>query len=205
MKANMKRSLKDLAKSIQVGYQARGAVKEDAAGTHWLIQMRDLHDDGTIDRETLTRFTPDRATDPYAVADGDVLLQVRGMGHGAATVRGLPANTLASNHFYILRVDPGRVLPEYLAWYIRQPVAQSHLLRAAQGAGNVTVVTRPVFEALLLPIPPLETQERLVVLDRLHWRERTLTERLLAKRAHWLSLASLKCAEKAPQRGRKTS
>ena len=194
----MRLRLKELAESVQVGYQARGAVDADPDGTHWLIHMRDLRDDGTIDRERLTRFTPDRITEPYTVRDGDVLLQVRGMRHNAGVVGGLPENTLASNHFYILRLDRDRALPEYLAWYINQPLAQSHLLRGAQGAGNVTVVTRTVFESLLVPLPPLATQAQLVAVDRLQRQERALTERILAKRAEWLSVVSLHLAEGNP-------
>ena len=191
----MRLQLTDLAESVQVGYQARGAVDADPDGTHWLIHMRDLREDGAIEPEGLRRFTPDRATEPYTVDDGDVLLQVRGMRHNAGVVRDLPENTLASNHFYILRIDRKRALPEYVAWYINQPSAQSHLLRGAQGAGNVTVVTRPVFEALEVPLPPLETQAQLVAVARLQRREKELTERILSKRAAWLSAVSLQLAE----------
>lgn len=191
----MKRPLKYIAESIQAGYQARGRVKEDKEGTHFLIQMRNLGDDGMVARDSLTRFTPDRATAPYRVFDGDVLLQVRGARHHAAVVAGLPEDTLASSHFYILRVDAREVSPDYLAWYIRQPVAQSHLLRGAQGAGNVTVVTRAVFESLEVPVPPLATQTKLVELDRLQQREQKLTEALLQKRAEWLRGVGQRLAE----------
>ncbi len=191
----MKLTFKELAESVQVGYQARGAVDVDPAGTHWLIQMRDLCDDGTIDPTSLTRFTPDRTTEPYTVGDGDVLLQVRGTKHGAGVVAGLPVTALASNHFYIFRADRNRVLPGYLAWYINQPLAQSHLLAGAQGAGNVTVVTRVVFESLEIPIPPLEKQHHIVALDRLQWQERELTTELQAKRAQWMSALCLHVAQ----------
>jgi len=194
----MKLTLKELAESVQVGYQARGAVEEDTAGSHLLIQMRDLREDGTINTASLTRFTPDRMTEQYIVADGDVLLQVRGMKHKAAVVCGLPAETLASSHFYILRADRNRVLPGYLAWYINQPLAQSHLLTGAQGAGNVTVVTRVVFESLEIPIPPLEKQYHIVALDRLQWQERELTTRLQAARAQWTSALCLHIAQDKP-------
>ncbi len=194
----MKLKLQDIAQGIQVGYQARGAVKEDPGGTHWIIQMRNLRDDGTIDPGTLTRFTPDRSTDQYTVSEGDVLLQVRGVSHEAGLVSGLPENTLASNHFYILQIDSSRVLSAYLTWYIRQPAAQSHLLKGAQGAGNITVVTRPVFESLQVPVPPMEAQQQIVSLDRLQWQERALIQELLTKRAQWLSGVSMHVAEGHP-------
>lgn len=202
----MKMALKELAKDLQVGYQPRGAVKPNPKGTHWLIQMRDLHDDGTIDRKTLARFVPERAPDPYAVRDGDVLFQVRGASHGAGVVRNLPENTLASNHFYILRMDTGRVLPEYVAWYVNQPQAQIHLQKGTQGGGNVTVIPRAVFEDLEVPVPPVAVQEHIVALDRLCWRERELTDQLQAKRAQWVHALCMQAAEsRTMKRGTKAS
>lgn len=188
-------ALRELAKDLQVGYQPREAVKPDPNGTHWLIQMRDLHDDGTIERKTLARFVPERAPEPYVVRNGDVLLQVRGMAHRAGVVRDLPENTLASNHFYIMHPDTSRLLPEYLVWFINQPLAQSHLLKGTQGAGNVTVVPRAVFENLEVPVPPLAVQEHIVSLDRLCWRERELTEQLQVKRAQWVHALCMQAAQ----------
>lgn len=191
----MKPLLKELAVSLQVGYQPREAIQEDRSGTHWLIQMRDLGEDGVVRRNTLARFMPERAPEPYVVREGDVLLQVRGMYHGAGVVRGLDERTLAGNHFYIMRPDTGRVLPEYLVWYINQPLAQSYLLKGTQGAGNVTVVPRAIFENLEIPVPPVSVQENIITLDRLCWRERQLSEQLQAKRTQWLHALCMQIAE----------
>lgn len=191
----MKLTLKELATSIQVGYQARGAVPDNPSGLHWLIQMRDLREDGTIDQTTLTRFTSDRTAESYHVTDGDVLLQVRGVNHRAAIVRNLPKNTLASNHFYILRIDEKRVLPEYFAWWINQAEGQNHLLKGAQGAGNITVVSRGVFESMEIHIPSLEKQSHIVALDQLQWREHELTTQLQVKRTLWISDLCLQVAQ----------
>lgn len=191
----MKHSIQDIATSIQVGYQPREAVTPDPAGSHVLIQMRNLLPDGTLDVPGLTRFNPERDPEPYRVCEGDVLLQVRGTSHLAGVVSGLSDTSLASNHFYILRVDATRVLPDYLVWYIRQPRAQQHLHKGAQGTSNVTVLTRSVFESLEVPLPSLEVQRQIVALDRLQWRERLLTEKLNEKRAQWLSRVSLKLAD----------
>ncbi len=199
----MKILLKDLAKSIQVGYQARGAVENDSGGSHRLVQMRDLNDDGTVNRKSLTPFNPDRMTEPYVVLEGDVLLQVRGIRHQAGVVSGLPENTLASNHFYILRLDSSRIIPDFFAWYIRQAVAQEYLLKGAQGAGNVTVVTRAVFESMPVPLPTLEEQSHLVMIDRLHWKERDLVQQILDRRAQWTSNICLRFAEGQTKSSRK--
>ena len=191
----MKVPLSQVVKRLQMGYQSRQAVQADAAGTHWLIQMRDLQEDGTICRDTLTRFNPERAAEPYVVREGDVLFQVRGWRHRAGVVRGFDASTLAASHFFVVCPDTSRVLPEYLAWYINQPEAQDQLERDAHGTGNVTVVPRAMFENLEIPVPPLVVQEHIVALDRLQWREKELTTQLQALRAQWLRIVCLNAAQ----------
>ncbi len=191
----MKLTIKQLVKRMQMGYQPRQAVKADNGGTHWLIQMRDLQENGTLRRESLTQFVPERAPEPYIVREGDVLFQVRGWNHWAGVVRGLDDCTLAANHFYILRPDTGRVLPEYLAWYINQTEAQRYFQKGAHGSGNVTVVPRAIFESLEIPVPSLAVQEYIIALDRLQWREQEVTTLLQKKRAQWLHALSLRAAK----------
>jgi len=181
----MKVMLKDLG-SLQVGYQAREAVRDDPKGSHWIIQMRNLLAHGLVDRATLARFEPDREPDPYTVYNGDVLLQVRGTVHRAGVVRDLPDPTLAANHFYILRPDTTRVIPEFVAWYLNQSTAQSQILKGAQSAGTVSIVPKAMFESIEVPIPSLDKQCHIVELDRLQWREKELTTQLQAKRAQCL-------------------
>ncbi len=194
-RTSMKWTLKQLVKRMQMGYQSRKAVREDSEGTHWLIQMRDLREDGTLRRESLTRFVPERVPEPYIVREGDVLFQVRGWNHWAGVVRGLDACTLAANHFYILRLDTVRVLPEYLAWYINQSEAQRYFQKGAHGAGNVTVVPRAIFENLEIPAPSLAVQEHIAALDRLQWREAELIQQLQTKRTQWLRTVCLRAAK----------
>lgn len=188
-------TLKDLVQFLQMGYQPREAVQGDPQGTHWLIQMRDLTKGGTVRRDTLVRIQPERVPDPYLVREGDVLLKVRGASHTAGVVSGLPPATMASNHFYILRPGTPGILPEYLAWYINQPPAQTELSRGTQGSGSVTVVRRTDFENLEIPVPPLAVQEHITALDRLQRREQELTDSLLARRARLLGLVCLNAVQ----------
>lgn len=191
----MRETLKELMTSLQMGYQPRGAVKDDPEGTHWLIQMRDVSAEGVVDATSLARFMPERTPDPYVVRDGDILLQIRGWSHWAAVVRGLDEWTVASNHFYIMRADTNRVVPEYVAWYINESPAQNYLNRGAHGAGNVTVVPKAVLEETEVPVPPLSVQEHIAALAGLQWKEKRLMEQLHTKRKLLVSATCMQAAE----------
>ena len=82
---------------------------------------------------------------------------------------------------FVLRPDPGAVVPEFLAWAINQPRAQRHFDRFARGT-NMRMIPRAVLTGLEIAFPALTVQHRIVALDTLARRERTLTVRAAEKR-----------------------
>jgi restriction endonuclease S subunit len=86
---------------------------------------------------------------------------------------------VAAPHFFVVRPkEAGRIVPEYLAWWLRQEPARRYLyLRSGQGV-RVPVVRREVLESVLVPLPDLGTQRAIVSAAELCERERVLLEQL---------------------------
>ena len=97
----MKRLLQELAE-LRIGYQARTRIEPDSTSPYRIIQLRDVK--ATVDWDTVVHFKPEREPERYLVGDGDVLLSSRGGAHVGLALSGVPANTLASSNFFILRV-----------------------------------------------------------------------------------------------------
>src|ERR1044071_5991056 len=115
----MKRRLKDII-DIRVGYQFRGKVVPDPNGTVQVIQIKDTTADFKIRTDDLVPVNVDRPA-PYLTQLQDVLFLSRGHRLYACVVPKVPANTIATGYFFILRPRTATVLPDYLAWSLNQP------------------------------------------------------------------------------------
>lgn len=188
----MKVLVTDIAE-IQIGYQGRGRMEYDPAGESRLLQMRDLEDDGNVrDASRLLRVEAEgECPERYGVHDGDVVFQARGSRNRAFVLRGVPPSTLASSHFYILRMLNDMMLPPFLAWALNQPPAQAHLGGMTQGTTTM-LVPKNAFMTLDVSVPPLEVQQTIVELAALRQRERSIVENLERKKDELIRALSLR-------------
>jgi len=181
---------------IQFGFQARErrhARVVNHHGSHSLIQIKDVDNAGNLLIDQLSKITPTGSVDRYLVTKGDVLFLSRGQNNIAITIRQPLENTLASYYFYILRANPKRVLPDYLAWFINQPSAQAFFGSAGQGS-LVRMVPKSTFEELEIQLPSLNTQKAIAELDVLQKKEAHAMEHLVRSRKRLIDGLSLKAA-----------
>jgi len=164
---------------ISIGYQSRGRIEPDPISPYRIIQLRDVKE--AVDWATVISFKPDRKPERYLVGDGDVLVSARGEGHVGVTLSGVPANTVASSNFYVLRINRKDVLPEYVGWYLNQPGAQEYLRSRSQGT-YISLITKADIGELEVPIPPLAVQQQVVRVAGLRRMEQDLLRQLESKR-----------------------
>lgn len=196
----MKRVLREIA-NIQIGYQLPGRIPHDVNAAYQIMRMRDIDDSGNLNLEKLAWFTPHRDAERYAVRNTDVVFQARGNRNLAFVLRDVPAATLASNHFYIVRTKLDVVLPEYLAWFVNQPAAQGHLTGKAQGT-TMMLVPKEAFESLEVDLPPLDVQRAIVELAELRQRERALVQNLECRRDMFIRALSLRAIALGTEKGK---
>ncbi|MDS4040941.1 MAG: restriction endonuclease subunit S [Candidatus Competibacter sp.] len=175
----MKKRLLDIAE-FRMGYQFRGKVKPDPAGTVRVVQIKDIDSDLRIRVADLVTVTLDRP-EPYRIQVGDVLFLGRGHRLYAVLVPEVEPNTIATGYFFILRPNPRAVLPAYLAWSLNQPDFQESLRPFHRGS-HVPMVSRTDVEELRIEAPPLDVQQRILTLNGLLDRERRLCAAILEKR-----------------------
>ena len=100
----MKKRLKDIA-DFRIGYQFRGKVKPDPAGTVRVIQIKDIMPDLQIRLNELETVTIERL-EPHRVQQGDVLFLSRGHRLYAVVLPAVEPNTIATGYFFVLPEDP---------------------------------------------------------------------------------------------------
>jgi Type I restriction modification DNA specificity domain len=202
--------LKDVAE-IQIGYQHRDKshpITTGSASTHRIIQIKDLDLEERFKSEVIERggsvpyiwpgnlyqVTPAGDAERYLVSQGDVLFLSRGQRTCAVPILQILENTVASYYFYILRPNPDRVDPEYLAWFINQPTTQACLERLQRGS-HIKIIPKSAFEELDVILPPLATQRAIVKLERLRQKEAYTVSRLVQARKRLVNGLALRAAQ----------
>lgn len=181
---------------IQLGYQLRGkcqSSKINAQGTYSLIQIKDIDHAGALCSDNFVKINPQGNVERYLVTKGDVLFLSRGPKNIATIVEEPLNKTIVSYYFYILRANPTRILPKYLAWFINQPSAQVYLECSAQGSLMKTI-PKLAFMNLKIQLPSLATQEAIAELNELQKKEADTLERLAHSRRKLVDGLSLKAA-----------
>jgi restriction endonuclease S subunit len=183
---------------IRTGTTLRGrdATRPDTNGSCKLLRIGDISPDGELSSRDLPRIEPNEELkkDQYLLP-GDVLFPNRGTRTTALTFDLDEPNVIAGAQFFVLRVDPCRVVPEYLAWFLRSEAAASHFNSRRKGT-LVQVLQRKDLEDLPFAIPPLGDQKRIVELSELARHERQLSEQLTALKWRHCNLVLAAFAQK---------
>ena len=118
---------------------------------------------------------------------GDILFVGRGYRIFAVLVDEDLTQTVASPHFFILRIKSEKLVrPDYLAWYINHTRAQRYFSKHVAGTA-LPHINRQTLEDLPVILPPLQVQERIVNAHRCRLKEKALLETLIEKKKHFLA------------------
>ncbi len=167
---------------IRMGATLRGrdATRSVPTGSCHFVRIGDISQDGELLTEDLVRIEPQASVSEAAfLRPGDVLFPNRGTRTTALVYRLDRPRTLVGAQFFVVRPDVGRVLPEYLAWFLRTEEA-AHYFEGRRKGSYVQIIQRSDLAELELPVPPLALQHKIVEAAELALRERILAERLTA-------------------------
>jgi hypothetical protein len=170
--------------SVALGITLRGAdaSRHDPAGTHQLIRIGDLSEDGVIHCEepNLIKLDPEFAS-RFTLRYGDILLAARGTRMTAGLFHGKqPA--VAGGQFLVVRPLTNILLAEYLRWFLNLSSTQETLAGCARGS-YVRSLPSSALGDLEIPIPPLPQQHAIAALHDLRLREKSLMARIASQRA----------------------
>lgn len=165
---------------IRTAVQLREAVRPEEHGSHRLVQLGDVQDDG-VRAEGLVRMDLPRARSADLLQSGDLLLRSRGYSYRSAIVPTELAGAVAVAPLYVLRLHSRLVLPEYVRWYLNLQAVQAKLAGSARGS-HVPTVSIQAFAQLEIPLPTVDEQRRVVEIDGLLQAERALVKRVLESR-----------------------
>lgn len=175
----MKVRIKDIA-DIRSGHQFREKIDTDEDADTSVIQIKDIDQAGRLNTDNLDRVNVTKP-DVHSVSMGDVLFLSRGARPFAIFVNERLRNTIATSYFFILRPDPNKTRPDFLAWSINQPEFQDSLRSRIRGT-HMRIISKSDFQDLEIELPPLSVQESVMRLQRLLDEELELANAIQEKR-----------------------
>jgi hypothetical protein len=187
------KAIREIA-SLFSGYHFRGGVNHVADGRYAVIQAKDVDDSLRFDRERLVRVNLDVDPERYLVRQGDVVFLSRGLRPWALPISEPIRDTTVPSSFYILRTDPRRVRPEYLAWFLNHPRTQSELGEIAKGS-NIPFISMQEFREFSVQIPSPKIQDKIIALSRLRDREQRLLREVATLRSQFVDAVCFDLAQ----------
>ena len=179
--------------SVRGGYHFRGSAQNQPSGSIPVVQAQDVLAGGGLREESLLRIEASFDPQPYSVEPGDLLFLSRGHRHRAFVMSTPPPGLIAPGYFFILRPDPLRIDPRFLAWWLNQASTQQ-ALRGLRRGSNMPFIPLSVFREIPIQLPSLEVQRRIVRAAELRVVERELEDRLGVARDRFIDAVTLRAA-----------
>jgi type I restriction enzyme S subunit len=155
-----KYKLNDISRIIS-GYSFRSSVSSLSAGETFVIQLKDVCDDMSLDLDNVQKINSrDIETFAHAVQN-DILLASKGkqtVGYVDTT-----EDLLVSSSLYIIRVESDILLSKYLAIYFKSIKGQRELNKISLG-GYIKGISKKHLERMTIPVPPIDIQENIILL-----------------------------------------
>lgn len=175
-----KTPLKSVLYSISSGFSFRNKIENDENGDLLVVQLKDLREGYSVIGDNLTKVSSALVGRNYTLEKGDTLFIAKGSNNYALEFDLNRPNVIASSAFFVLRPDTATVAPGYLAWYLNQGDAQRYFKQNTAGT-YIPNINMGTVENMSIQIPPMETQMKIVAIDRLRKRERLLQEEIAGK------------------------
>lgn len=155
---------------VKTGFPLRKAAEEDRHGDAMLVQMKDVDPLGGINWSHVLKISTAGSRNPDWLKENDVLFVGRGSRFFAVHVKKAQEHSLASPHFYVLRIKKAeKVLPKFIVWYLNSQIAQKFYITNQEGSA-LPYISRKTLDTLPLQLPDIETQKKIISAYEC-WRE----------------------------------
>ena len=162
---------------IRFGYHGKPVNK----GAIAYLQTKHLDEKALLTEEMDSYLTPDTKNEGHLLQEGEIILAGKGNRNPAWVYRNATGPAVASSIFFVVSADESRVLPEYLCALFNTAATQAYFQTLGAGS-SIPSIRKSELEAFELYLPPMATQQKVVVLQQLQLKEQQLTEQILAEK-----------------------
>lgn len=163
-------------------------VTPEFSGEVIYLQANNFNEQGQLSQALIPNLFLTSQTQRHLLQPGDILFAAKGTKNFAAVYEKHNGLCVASSTFLVIRLteDAGKtLLPEFLAWYINNPIAQKWLKGKAIGSALPSISKSALLE-MEVSIPPLAKQKLILKINSLRNEERTIQNNLITLREQYI-------------------
>lgn len=162
--------------NIQSGYHFKERIENDNNGEFQFIQLKDIDDYNRINYSSLLRNNLPNIKQTQLLEKGDILFKSRGMKFTASVVDEHIQNTIATSHFFIIKIKSRNIIPDYLAWFLND-VSTQKIIKLGIGGTRMQVLNKKFLENIEITIPSIDIQQKIINIKKLSEHEQKLLKR----------------------------
>jgi hypothetical protein len=172
--------LGDIA-AIRTGVTFKNSIEELDAGNLHILLPRDIVDGQLRDNPPMIDQRQVNGLDTHLLNPGDILLANKGTKFSVFLYQDSPPRAVATSSFFVISPKPKILIPEFLYWYLNQPLAKAHLQDKSSGS-TIPSITKGIVGKLQIPQLPIRQQKWLVEILSHAERERQLLRQLIERK-----------------------
>jgi len=168
--------------SIRQGYQFRKKAEFIADEEIKVIQMADTIDNQFIDYKNLPTIRFEATLQKNLLKKNDIIFCTRGNHNYNIFINNDIDKTIVVSQFLIIQViDYNKILPEYLSWFLNQPIAISYF-KSNRLTGAVPLIKKQTLCDLEIQLPPISIQVKIAAINSLLIEEGILQKKIQSKK-----------------------
>ena len=179
----MKIKLSDIA-TVKAGHGFRGKIPEISEGNGYVIQQRDINENGIINWTGLVRTEIRGRREPDWLEPGDIIFSARGVRNIATCIDEIEKPVVCGPYYFLIQINEdvsAAFLPAFIGWQLNQKRAQKTFAKALEGSIQVSI-RKSVLENIELDIPDIKKQHAIAELDKLTKKEQSIFAALIVNR-----------------------
>lgn len=173
--SSMKAKLADIA-HFQSGIYDKPGIDPD------LLYLQAIHFPNSLefDRSVKPALKQNYSHQKHLLAEGDILFAAKGLNNFAVVYHSSIGPAVASSSFIVLRLSQKyskAIYPDYLSWALSHD-KQVKLLHSKQLGTTIPSINISQLKELIIDLPLLDVQHKIVAVHKLRAKERQLVSRL---------------------------
>jgi len=173
--------LSDIVK-IRFGINAKAILSSEIP----YLQGKDFTNNGKLREKNIFSVNSNNVQRRDFLRKGDILFSGKGNRNYAVVWNDQIQNAVASATFFVMSIENGEILPNYLAWYLNSSKAQTYF-REHVRATTIFTISKQVLDNLTVIVPSIEIQEKIVKIAQHYLYEKDLAWRIAEKREKLVS------------------
>lgn len=159
----------------------KAEIKPNIKSRYRLLTVRNIENDGTFNSEPFEIFESKESLDKqYFTEEGDVLIRLSHP-NTAVYIDTLRAGLLVPSYFAIIKITNNAIVPEFLSWYLNTSVVKTELMKSQTGT-HIPSTNKNVLSALYIKQLPLQKQDLIIEINKLHIKEKELMTKLIGEK-----------------------